>query len=144
MQISRGTDYAIRCVLFLAGRPGRISMVEEIASGMNIPRSFLAKILQKLTRAGIVESFRGIRGGFRLGKQSEQISLFDIIDAMQDSLALSMCAVDKKACSLSCSCAVHPVWIELRKTIEERLRSVNFGTESLLKPPETAGIRNSD
>jgi len=68
MQIKRETDYAIRCVYYLAGTEQDVVMMDEIAAEMEIPKSFAAKILQKLVRAGIVSSFQGIKGGFRLAR----------------------------------------------------------------------------
>ena len=64
MYITRETDYGVRCVLYLARKAQEIAPVNEIAKAMHIPKSFLAKILQRLVKAGIVISGRGISGGF--------------------------------------------------------------------------------
>jgi Rrf2 family protein len=101
-------------------------MVEEVAREMSIPRSFLAKILQKLTKAGILKSFRGVKGGFQLAKKRGQISLLDVIEAIQGPTAMNTCAVDKTSCKFSSHCTVHPVWLELRKKVEQHLRKVTF------------------
>lgn len=127
MVITRETDYAIRCVLYLSWKQGHLTMVDEIAREMTIPKSFLAKIVQKLTRANLIKSFRGVKGGFQLARKPEEISLLDVIEVMQGPVAMNRCAVDKTLCSLSCSCVVHPVWVELRKKTEEYLRHANFG-----------------
>jgi Rrf2 family protein len=101
-------------------------MVEEIAREMNIPRSFLAKILQKLTKAGYVKSFRGVKGGFQIAKTPRHISLLDVIEVVQGPTAINQCAVDKKSCKFSSYCTVHPVWIELRRKVEQHLKKVTF------------------
>ena len=126
MEITRQTDYAIRCVLYLSGKRDQPTVVEEIAQEMSIPKSFLSKIVQKLSRADILESFRGVKGGFKLARQPAKISLLDVIEAMQGYAAANKCAVDKAQCNLSCACVVHPVWIELRKQTEDYLRKINF------------------
>lgn len=126
MQITRQTDYAIRCVLYLSREKNRVVMVEEITREMSIPRSFLAKILQKLTKAGILKSFRGVKGGFQLAKKTGQISLLDVIEAIQGPTAMNTCAVDKTSCKFISYCTVHPVWVELRKKVEQHLRKVTF------------------
>ncbi|HSW61805.1 MAG TPA: Rrf2 family transcriptional regulator [Dissulfurispiraceae bacterium] len=62
MQIKRETDYAIRCIFYLAGREDHLVLVDEIAQEMAIPKSFAAKILQKLARAGLVHLLSGSEG----------------------------------------------------------------------------------
>lgn len=126
MQITRETDYAIRCILYLSGKRGTVTMVDEIAREKLIPKSFLAKILQKLSRGGIVRSYRGVKGGFELAKDPGDISLLDVIEAVQGPVGMNACAVDEAICSLSSSCSVHPVWVEVRREIEKLLREKNF------------------
>ncbi len=124
--ITRKTDYAIRCVLHLAKRYGETVMVNEIAAERDIPKSFLAKILQTLAKAGLVESLRGVQGGFRLARKPSDISLLDVVEAMEGPVAMNICAVDKKKCSFSSTCVVHPVWVDIRKDVEYRLRQWDF------------------
>jgi len=131
MQITRQADYAIRCVLYLSQYRGEVKVVDEIARAKSIPRVFLSKILQKLTKAGIVRSYRGVKGGFELARRPRDISLLDVIEAIDGPVALNICAIDKKMCSLSNTCSVHPVWVKLRRELERRLREYNF--ERLLK-----------
>ena len=126
MQITRETDYAMRCVLYLSSRTDRTVMVDEIAREMATPKSFLAKILQKLAKAEIVRSFRGVKGGFRLERKPEDISLLDVIEAIEGVVALNACAVDDTICGFSSTCAVHPVWIKLRGEFTELLKRHNF------------------
>jgi Rrf2 family protein len=133
MEITRQTDYAIRCVLYLSGTEGAIIMADEISQAMCIPKSFLAKILQKLTKAGVVTSFRGVKGGFRLAKKPKQISLLDIIEAIEGPAAMNRCALDPSTCNFSSTCTVHPVWIKLRKMVENYLRKTDF--RALSFPP---------
>ena len=68
LQIRRETDYAIRCLYFLSGKKDAVVMVDEIAREMRIPKTFLAKILQRLAKAGFVQSYVGVKGGFILQK----------------------------------------------------------------------------
>jgi Rrf2 family protein len=126
MFITREADYAVRCVLFLSREAGRIISANEIAESMTIPKSFLAKILQRLTRGAIVRSTQGIAGGFELAKKSSKVSILEVIEAIQGPTAVNICAVDERNCDLSNTCSVHPVWIELRKVIERRLQKENF------------------
>lgn len=124
MRITRETDYAIRCVNYLARR-GETATIEEIAKGILVTRDFAAKILQKLARAGIVKSHRGIKGGFRAAKDPALISFLDVIEAIQP-VEMNICAIDENACSLSNSCSIHPVWVEIREEVRRILSEKNF------------------
>ncbi|MGD0283766.1 MAG: Rrf2 family transcriptional regulator [Dissulfurispiraceae bacterium] len=126
MEITRETDYAIRCILYLSGKQGEISMVEDIAREMQIPKSFLAKIVQKLSRASLVKSFRGVKGGFQLAMPPADISLLDVVEAIEGKVAMNVCALDRMLCSRSDTCLVHPVWIEIRKDFRKILKKYNF------------------
>ena len=127
MQITRETDYGIRCVYYLALNAGKVAMVDEISRATDTPKSFIAKILQKLTRGGFVKSYRGVKGGFTLSRPPGEITLLDVIRAVQGPVAMNACALDKKICSRSATCAIHPVWIEIRKEVEDILKKKNFG-----------------
>jgi len=95
--------------------------VGEIAHQMAIPKSFLAKILQRLVREGIMESTRGMNGGFKLLKKPQDITLLEILTAIQGVAPVNTCAIDKRRCQMSAKCTVHPVWIRIRKEVEQRL-----------------------
>jgi len=131
--ITRKTDYAIRCVLHLAESDKEVVMVTEIAKEREIPKSFLAKIMQELAKAGIVESLRGVKGGFKLAKKASDISLLDVVEIMEGSVAMNICAVDKGKCDFKSTCSVHPVWVEIRKDVEERLKQWSFAKLSVSK-----------
>lgn len=126
MEITRETDYAIRCVLYLAGKQDVVTMVDEIAKEMSVPKSFLAKILQKLVRAKVARSFRGVKGGFQLARNPEDISLLTVIETIQGPVAMNRCAVDENACGFSSTCCVHPIWIDLRSKVEQYLGGISF------------------
>jgi len=126
MYVTREADYAVRCILFLSKGPDRIISANEISKSMSIPRSFVAKILQRLSRKGIVKSTQGVSGGFQLARKPVKINLLEVIEAIQGPSAMSVCAIDKRICRLSGTCAVHPIWVELREHVEKRLKRENF------------------
>ncbi len=126
LQIRRETDYAIRCVYYLAGKENEVIMVDEISREMRMPKSFIAKILQRLSKAGIVDSYVGVKGGFYLAKKPQQISLYDVIIAIEGPIAMNRCTVNKRICSLSTTCRIHPIWIDVRKEVERILKKSTF------------------
>ncbi len=124
MQLSRETEYAIRCIYLLARDPARVVGVEEIARTMQIPRSFLAKILQKLTRAGFLRSTRGAHGGFSLAREPSDIRLYDIFVLTEGpAVADDSCAVSKQVCRLDGFCVLHPFWVKIRRDLTRLLKA---------------------
>jgi Rrf2 family protein len=115
MKIARETDYAIRCLLFMAGNPVKNHTVGQIARSREIPQSFLAKILQKLVRAGILTSARGTGGGFRLSRNPGEITLLQVIEAIEGPLAVNDCFLENRTCSMASRCGAHAAWKEIRK-----------------------------
>lgn len=126
MKITRETDYAIRCVCYLADHEKKVSMIDTISRECRVPPTFLAKILQKLGKAGLVKSFRGLKGGFSLAKPPEEINLYDVILTVQGPIVFSDCAVKETTCGLSSKCTVHPVWVKLRQMVQTTLRKATL------------------
>ncbi len=121
MLVTRETDYAVRTVLYLAKNTDRRVSVTEIAEAMHIPKSFLAKLLQRLVKNHVLESSRGVKGGFELARKASSITLLDVMEVMQGPAAINVCAIDSSRCKMSATCSVHPVWVEIRRDVEKKL-----------------------
>ena len=81
MRLTRGADYGARGIIHLAKKPhDAVVLVGDIAAAEGLPESYLAKIFQELAREGIVRSFRGAKGGFSLGRPSDEITLRQVIE----------------------------------------------------------------
>jgi Rrf2 family iron-sulfur cluster assembly transcriptional regulator len=127
VQLTRGSEYAIRGMLYLARQPrGRKVMTSEVARAADVPESFLAKVLQVLARAGIVESFRGTGGGFALIRPAGEISLRQVIEAVEGNIALNKCLVHQDACKRVGACPTHKVWQEAQEQLLNVLNKANF------------------
>ncbi len=126
MKIKRETDYAIRCILYLAAQQDRVTMIDEIAKEMSVPRDFLAKIVQRLAKQGIIKSFRGIKGGFRLNREAGEINLLEVIEAVEGPVTMNDCAVDRRSCDRWNACPMHPVWVGVRDEVRSILKSKTF------------------
>ena len=127
MQVTREGDYGIRSVLYLSRQPfKKVSFVNEISEEYKIPRSFLAKILQKLVKAKIVRSYRGVKGGFSLARQAREISVLEVLEAIEGKLALNVCISDKRKCSFSKHCPSHLLWLNVQAKVVDTLKKSNF------------------
>ena len=120
------SDYAIRCLLFLVENRGRLATKSEIAKAVDAPDLFVAKILQRLVKASVLVSVRGIHGGFSLAREPAAISLLDVLGASQASLAFRPCVLNPKACPLQNACPSRPVWVSIYETTIKELRQATF------------------
>jgi len=108
--------------------PERTATLTELSETTGVPRSFLAKILQQLTAASIVESFRGVHGGFRLAQSPEQTSLYEVYLQMEGpKAAAEQCAVSPEVCGADGYCTLHPFWKGARDRFEQLLRKATPG-----------------
>jgi Rrf2 family protein len=131
MQITRQADYAVRTVLYLASlENGNRAPTSRIAEGQHIPSSFLAKIVSQLSVAGIVQTSRGARGGVSLAKPASDISLLDVVEAIDGPITLNECVTDPSICPFGDNCAVHDVWCDAQAKLIRQLDGTNFGTLS--------------
>jgi Rrf2 family protein len=126
MFITREADYAVRCILFLSQETDRVVSANEISESMRVSKTFLAKILQRLSKSKIVRSTQGIAGGFELVNKPGKVNVLEVIEAIQGPTAVNVCAVDEHSCDRSDTCPIHPVWVELRENIEKRLKKESF------------------
>lgn len=113
MQLTRAADYAIRVMIYMAGLPaGTTIRLRTLATEVAVPESFLAKVLQTLTRAGLVTSRRGPDGGFELLPSSMQATLLDVIDSIEGPVQLNCCLGEEGVCERKAWCPAHTVWAE--------------------------------
>ncbi|UCC63446.1 MAG: Rrf2 family transcriptional regulator [Anaerolineae bacterium] len=113
MRLTRGSDYAMRGMIYLAKQPrGQICLVSDVAEAQGVPESYLAKIFQDLSRSGLVISHRGAKGGFALARDPDRITLRQVIEAVEGPIALSPCLDERVGCELSEVCEVHLVLAE--------------------------------
>ncbi|HKY31313.1 MAG TPA: Rrf2 family transcriptional regulator [Candidatus Polarisedimenticolia bacterium] len=127
LRLSRETDYSLLALMYIAERePGQLAYRRDIAAHYNIPREFLAKVLQKLCRRGLVKSYRGMQGGYALARRPETITLADVVEAIDGPIALVDCQCDPDGCPQEEACTVQSVMGEVRRGIEEVLRGISL------------------
>lgn len=127
MQITRQADYALRAMHFLARTdPSQRAATSQIADEMRIPPSFLAKIISQLSIAGLIHTSRGARGGVSLARPPEEISVLEVVEAIDGPIMLNECTADPADCPFGEDCMIRSLWCEAQAELMERLRTTNF------------------
>jgi len=123
MQLTRAADYAIRVMIHLAGLPhGTRASRGDLATAAQCPDQFLSKVLQALTRAGLVTSHRGNTGGFELPEAHNHASVLEIVEAVEGPIHLNLCLAQSDACERQSWCPAHTVWKDAQNAMTAVLR----------------------
>jgi Rrf2 family iron-sulfur cluster assembly transcriptional regulator len=127
MKLTRGGEYGIRGVLYLAQQnDGKVNMLSAIAKAQDVPPRFLAKIFQALAKAGVVKSHRGAKGGFSLARPASEITIKDVVEAVEGPINLNVCLIGQGECDRDATCTMHPVWLEAQDKMMSVLAKANF------------------
>lgn len=127
MQLSMGIEYAIHGLVYLDRASGEQPvLLEEIASAIKVPKEYMRKIFQRLTRKHLVVARRGARGGYRLSRSSAELTLRDVMEAMEGSMPLYRCLRLQRQCGLSPGCPVQRTFDLAGQKMAEVLQSVSI------------------
>ena len=127
MQITRQADYATRAILYLARvEKGERVATSQVAKEQKIPPSFLAKIISQLSIAGLLNTSRGAHGGIKLARNARDISLLEVIEAIDGPINLNMCVEGEGNCMFEENCPLRPVWCDARKELVTKLKNTTF------------------
>lgn len=125
--IRRETDYAVRTILHLATVGGRANVqVREVAAQRHLPLSFVRRIVARLSAAGLLETTRGMGGGIRLARAASEISMLDVVQAMEGRVTLNPCVAAPHTCPLAAGCPAQRAWADATAALETHLASVRF------------------
>jgi Rrf2 family protein len=120
MQIPRRVDYGLRAIIYLSTQnPEKCCSIAEIATQQNVPKKFLEKIIQDLMRRGLIRSKRGSCGGYTLARRPDQISFYDVIEALEGPIAVNVCMNEELSCDQLPRCAMVGVWSEIQQKVTE-------------------------
>jgi Rrf2 family iron-sulfur cluster assembly transcriptional regulator len=129
MIFSKSFGYAVRGVLYIARTENghRSVQVEEIASGLAVPRHFMAKVLKKLAKEGIINSAKGPLGGFRINDKTLNTSLLRFVDLSNDRDVVDTCVLQFKKCNPKNPCPLHSRMDKIRSDLSTVLHSATIG-----------------
>lgn len=111
MQLTRAADYGVRVMVHLASAPqDERLLLPALAEATLAPESFLSKVLQALTRAGLITSRRGQAGGFAISPRGMRANMREVIEAVDGPIRLNVCLAPGRSCERKHSCPAHTVW----------------------------------
>jgi Rrf2 family protein len=127
VQLTRAADYGVRVMIHLASLPaGSRPNRAELAAAAECPEQFLSKVLQNLTRAGLVTSHRGNTGGFELSRSRRCASILEVVEAVEGPIRLNLCLASGDACERQSWGPAHVVWAEAQKTMADVLQKATI------------------
>ncbi len=131
MRLSRPVDYALRAMRYLATLPEEEEATRTVLSKqLDAPEQFLAKVMRKLTVADLVESRPGVGGGFRLTRPADQISMLQVVEAVEGSTGLHACFLSSEPCSCRTPCGAHTAFSGVRDAMMKALKTTSIAGRS--------------
>lgn len=125
--LSKRTEYGLSALTYLSAlNDGRVANVTEIADKLVLPKELLAKILSELVKAGLAISYPGPAGGFQLARKADDVSLADILNALEKKSALIECASNEEVCSRYSSCRIRRPMERVNVQMEDILKSTTL------------------
>ena len=124
MILSQPSKHGLRAVLYLAQHDPEVLLVKDIAEALHIPRYFLAKILQSLSKQGLLLSSKGPGGGFKLARPDGEVTLLDVVRTIEGDSFGEGCVLGLGECSEEnqCQCPLHARWAVIKDEILQMLR----------------------
>jgi Rrf2 family transcriptional regulator, iron-sulfur cluster assembly transcription factor len=135
MIFSTATGYALRALAVLP-EDGTFSLAKNLASKLELPGPFLAKILQGLVQANILESVRGPKGGFRLTRPSHRITVGEVVAALEGPDAMEGCIMGFPACGSDQPCPLHDAWSAVKTQVTSSM------TEATIRDLQLMDLRH--
>lgn len=127
MRYSQTTELAVDSLFYMAAHPEKSAFsIDEIAKAQGVSSSYLAKVFQQLAKAGVLRSHRGARGGYSLGRTSDQITLWDIASVCEGTSPLYGCNAAAKNCGLGPKCLIVKSFNEAGQRMREVLEGVSL------------------
>ena len=133
MKLSTRGKYGLYAMYYLAQHNGEGPQTLQSISTVGVPKQYLEQILGNLRRAGLLSTVRGAQGGYQMAYPPEEITLRDIIDAVEGPIELSECASSEPSCQRSGSCPVRWVWQRVTDSINHELEKIKLS--DMLKQP---------
>jgi Rrf2 family protein len=126
MKLSIAAEYAVRGILVLTEEHGRKPVtLDAVCKRRKLPKQYLTKLFSNLAKAGLIHPVRGKGGGYTLTRSPDQISLLQVIEAVEGPIILNLCQHAPPQCGREL-CKIRPMWADLQKTVREKLSALTL------------------
>lgn len=134
LRLSKITDYGVLVMTYIATAPADLHSSHDIAGATGLGDATVSKVLKLLTKPGLLVSQRGNHGGYRLARLAKEISVAEIIAALEGPIALTECGLHDSSCSVESGCGVRGHWQVISGAIRDALGSVTL--DQLTRPAQ--------
>lgn len=130
LRISKLTDYAILVMVELCSSPGEVLSAQSLAERCGLELPTVSKVLKILGRSGLVGSLRGASGGYRAEVAAGDVSVADVISAMEGPIAMTECSVHEGLCSVEANCSARHNWQKVSQAVAGALQNISLADMS--------------
>jgi len=136
IRITKQTDYGIVLLTHLAATPERHANAPELAAETRLPLPMVSKILKLLVREGVLQSHRGVKGGYGLARHPGEISMAEVITALEGPIAITECIDDHSGCTHEPFCAVRGRWHRINAALRHTLAGITLAEMAQAPQPQ--------
>jgi len=141
LRISKIMDYGTLVLTYMAGCPDRLCSAPELAKALGLNPPTVSKVLKLLGRQGLVRSVRGVQGGYTLGRPATQISIAQVLDALEEQpFGLTECTAVPGSCDFETECALRSNWQRINAIVRRTLEDVSVAEMARPQPDTMAPI----
>ncbi len=126
IRMTRLTDYAVMLLTHFAREPRTMRTARDLATHAHLPLPTVRKVMKSLAHHGILEAHRGVKGGFRLARQAEKVTLADILAALEGPIGITECSAPDGRCRLESWCPVRTNWRKINRIVLDALRGITL------------------
>ncbi|HLI03296.1 MAG TPA: Rrf2 family transcriptional regulator [Terracidiphilus sp.] len=127
LKLTKKADYGLMALKYLAEHPEIPALsAKDVADAYGIPAQLLAKILQRLTKSGLLKSHAGMNGGYTLARDAREISAYEVIHCIDGPFFITSCTKGAKGCELTPSCTIKEPLARVNETIAGVLKSISI------------------
>jgi FeS assembly SUF system regulator len=126
LRLSKMTDYGIVLMTAMADEPKRVFSAPDLAVGTSLEQPTVSKVLKILAKSGLIQSFRGAHGGYQIAAKPQDISVADVITAMEGPIGMTECSVHAGLCAQEAVCALRSNWRRISGAIQSALADVTL------------------
>ena len=149
IKLSRMADYGVILMVQLARMPEQVTTAADLAEATALPAPSVSKLLKQLSRSGLLDSHRGTKGGYAIARPSTEITVADVVSAVEGPIALTECMTTQGAvCEIEALCPTRTNWRQINNALVEALDNVSladmakpvFNPSSVQQMPAVAGV----